>query len=460
MTTPFADVQRIVLRGSNWLKARHLALTFDGRSAPHFLERLKPDFWPAPACQPSTDLQVSLGFSRRGLEHAFVPKHVLANFAQKAPAFYAGAALRAHRHLVLWGREGPTAWQEDFSFTSLDAVLSLHGTAKSNIAGAVEAITAIAHDAKVRVRELREAGRLTLPEGETDSKATWAHFGFRDGLAHVRIKGWTPPTQLEKSLPISQFEAGEFVLGYAQNSGANPWIAGPGPRVWPQRLRDFFHNGSFGVLHQIEQDVVGFEEFLKTKPGGMEPEQLRAKLCGRTASGRPLAVPESKPTADFDYGGDAKGFLCPFGSHARRMNPRADGLPHAARVRPLIRRGMPYGSALWGEGALPDEKRGLMGQFFCASIEDQYEHLVGQWADRVPLGSDDCGGARDPMFGAHDPGDEAFAIPRENGEPLMVLGLSPFTQTIGVAYLFYPSLATLRGIAEQSPWYARPKDDT
>jgi hypothetical protein len=77
----------------------------------------------------------------------------------------------------------------------------------------------------------------------------------------------------------------------------------------------------------------------------------------------------------------------------------------------------------------------------------------------VPLASDDCGGARDPMFGAHDPGDGPFAIPRENGEPIMVRGLSPFTQTIGVAYLFYPSLATLRGIAKQSPWFARPKDE-
>lgn len=460
MITPFANVQRIVLRGSNWLKARHFALTFEGRSAPHFLERLKPDFWPTPAGQSGTDLQVSLGFSRRGLEHAFVPKQVLANFAAKAPAFYAGVALRAHRRLGLWGRDGPAAWPEAFSYTSLDAVLSLHATAQGDLAEAGKAVKAIAQAANVQVHELQETARLVPPKEETDQKATWAHFGFRDGLAHVGIKNWTPPTELEKYLPISQFEAGEFVLGYAQNSGANPWIAGPGSRVWPEALRDFFHNGSFGVLHQIEQKVVEFEAFLKTRPGGMAPEDLRAKLCGRTAAGRPLAAPHAEPTADFDYGGDPKGFLCPFGSHVRRMNPRADGLPHAARVRPLIRRGMPYGSAFWVEGALPGEKRGLMGQFFCASIEDQYEHLVGQWAERVPLASDDVGGARDPIFGTHDPGDGPFAIPREKDQPIMVSGLSPLTQTIGVAYLFYPSLATLRGIAEQSPWYARPKDDT
>lgn len=459
MTTPFADVQRIVLRGSNWLKARHLALTFEGRSAPHFLERLKPSFWPTPAGQSSSHLQVSLGFSRRGLERAFVPRHVLAHFALKAPAFSAGAALRAHRHLGLAGRDGPAAWPEAFGFKALDAVLSVHGTQGADVDRAVANIAIIAAAANVKVQELPEAARLALPAGETDPKATWAHFGFRDGLAHVGIKGWTPPTELEKSLPISQFEAGEFVLGYAQNSGANPWIAGPGSRVWAQEIRNFFNNGSFGVLHQIEQDVVGFEAFLKQKPAGVEPEALRAKLCGRTAAGRALVDPQAEPTADFDYRRDPKGVLCPFGSHVRRMNPRDDGLPHAIRVRPLIRRGMPYGSAFWGEGALPDEKRGLMGQFFCASIEDQYEHLVGQWAERVPLGSDDCGGARDPMFGIHDRADGAFAIPQDPGKPIMVPGLSPFTQTIGVAYLFYPSLATLRGIAGQSPWYARPKDD-
>jgi deferrochelatase/peroxidase EfeB len=459
MTAPFADVQRIVLRGSNWLKARHLALTFDGRSAPHFLERLDPAFWPMPAGKSSADVQVSLGFSRRGLERAFVPSYVLAYFAMKAPAFFAGAALRAHRHLGLAGRDGPAAWPEAFGFMALDAVLSVHGKNAADVDRAVASIATLAADAKVTVREMPEAGRLALPEGETDPKATWAHFGFRDGLAHVGIKGWTPPTELEKSLPISQFEAGEFVLGYAQRSGANPWIAGPGSRVWTQEIRNFFKNGSFGVLHQIEQDVAGFEAFLKQKLAGMKPEDLRAKLCGRTAAGLPLADPQAEPTADFDYGRDPKGFLCPFGSHVRRMNPRDADLPHAVRVRPLIRRGMPYGPAFWGEGAESDKKRGLMGQFFCASIEDQYEHLIGQWAERVPLASDDVGGARDPIFGAHDPGDGAFAIPQETGKPILVTGLSPFTQTIGVAYLFYPSLATLRGIAEQSPWYARRKDE-
>ena len=102
---------------------------------------------------------------------------------------------------------------------------------------------------------------------------------------------------------------------------------------------------------------------------------------------------------------------------------------------------MPYGR--------PKQRNvGLIAHFFCASIEDQFEHLVGQWADRVPLGSKDGGQARDPMAGAHQPGDGVFEIPLEGASPLQVKGLRAFTRTRGTAYLFYPSLSALDKIME------------
>jgi hypothetical protein len=131
------------------------------------------------------------------------------------------------------------------------------------------------------------------------------------------------------------------------------------------------------------------------------------------------------------------------------MNPRGENLAHAVRTRPLLRRGMPYGSHA-------SEERGLMGQFFCASIEDQFEHLVGQWADRVPLGSRDPGSARDPMFGAHLPGDGPFVIPMEQGKPITIEKLDSFITTQGIAYLFYPSMVALHGICRSNLW--RPSD--
>ena len=59
----------------------------------------------------------------------------------------------------------------------------------------------------------------------------------------------------------------------------------------------------------------------------------------------------------------------------------------------------------------------------------------------------DGGSARDPLIGAHEPGDGGFEIPMPGGRPLMLRGLRRFTRTRGVAYLFYPSVTTLGRMA-------------
>jgi deferrochelatase/peroxidase EfeB len=478
----FGNVQRVVLRGANWRAARHFAFDFGAwRAAPlNFMHSLhKRGLWPTPADKARHPaVQVSLGLTRRGLEHAKVPGHVLACFALKAPAFHAGAALRAAQHLGLVGDEAPGAWEAGYAFTTLDGVVSLHAETEASLDQAADQVLDAARQAGVPMRELQRADRLPPhPSYKVDvwaekaqGPAMWVHFGYRDGIARVGIEGWSDSKALKECEPVSIHAAGEFVLGHPQNSGGNPWIGGPGQRVWPQPLRNFFHNGSFGVLQQVEQDVLAFEGFVSRTAaeqslGNDGEDELKAKLCGRYPDGRRIGRPDGRPPEpDFDYADDAHGVKCPFGAHVRRMNPResdtgvaiAQGLAHASRARPLLRRGLPYGPDAWAGAHEGDPDRGLMAQFFCASIEDQYEHLVGQWADRVPLGSADCGGARDPFSGAHDGGDGPFEIPRDDGKPpLMLTGLAPFTRTRGVAYLFYPSLATLWAIANNEPWLER-----
>lgn len=456
---PFEGVQRIVLHGGRWEWAQQLVLSFDNKAQPlQFLERLqKQQLWPAAAGESSPFVQVSLGFSRHGLERAYVPRHVLAFLALKSPAFHAGAALRASRYLGATGRDAPEVWDEAFGLNRLDAVMSLHAMQQQVLLDNVEAVRRIAGDTGIGVTRLAPARRLQQdPDGKPAKDGEqWMHFGYRDGLTRVGIQGWTTEQEPDLCEQPPAHAAGEFVLGMPQDSGANPWIGGPGTRVWPDALRSFFHNGSFGVLHQIEQEVVAFEQFVaeKAKQTGLRATEIKAKVCGRYPDGRPVGHPKVEATAEFDYADDPEGHGCPFGSHARRMNPRGDNLAHGERSRALLRRGMPY--------TLPnaDGKPGLMGQFFCASIEDQYEHLLGQWADRVPMGSGDRGGARDPLIGAHAPGDGAFEIPRKDQPSLMLQGLRPFTTTLGVAYLFYPSLSTLKGIAESSLWIDPDEDD-
>ena len=485
MSGAFDDVQRIVLRGTQWQLARHLLLRFEGGSPLHLLNRLLQRGISIESHR-RPGVQISLGFTRRGLKFVDVPGHVLAVLQIGAPAFWAGAALRAPQ-LGLFGSSAPERWNPSFGFMTLDAVLSLHADDVHEMAKVMRGVRSDLKAAGIAFVKLPFAAALPQPSGVDlsqvdiglDERVQWVHFGFRDGLARIGIKGLGDEAATERRcLPVSRHAAGEFVLGHVRDSGVDPWVAGPGMRVWPNDVRAFFHNGSFGVLHQIKQGVGAFERFVNraAAASGLERTDVKGELCGRYPDGRPLAAPQTRrPRDDFDYRDDTEGLRCPFGSHVRRMNPRLDPpghdgarpdphipeefrLAHFGRSRPLLRRGMPYGPDWKGK---PDgHERGMIGHFFCASIEDQFEHLLGEWGDRVPLGSPDRGGARDPFVGAHRESDGPFEIPRPPpGQPLVLPGLRPFVRTRGIAYLFYPGAGTLRRIAQSDFWGAVDRDD-
>jgi deferrochelatase/peroxidase EfeB len=493
----FGDVQRIVLRGgaapgTGWNASAHLLIDFGDRSPLHFISQVLTGQRDAGLPPLSTDgetpaVQVSLGLTRRGLERAHVPDHLLTLLADKAPAFHAGAARRAARHLALTGPNAPERWDwglrpqpsdgAAFRFDAFDAVLSLHGGSERELERPLEALRRLADASGMRLTETPRGQSLPPPVeiGETASAPRrtaghWVHFGYLDGLSKTGIKGVTSSQTLATLKPQSCHEAGEFVLGRVQDSGGNPWVAGPGLRVWPEDARAFFFNGSFGVLQLIEQDVKGFETYVSSAAHatGLSSVEVKGTLCGRLPDGRPLAAMHAGG-GDFDYADDPNGLACPFGSHVRRMNPRlpvdtdgkvlldevvaAEQPAHFSRRRPLLRRGMPYGPAWAGDSEASPPSRGLIGHFFCASIEEQFEHLLGEWADRVALGSPDRGGARDPFIGAHERGDGRFDLPQPVGKRARSLpAMTAFTRTRGCAYLFYPSLSTLSGIASSALW--------
>ena len=64
--------------------------------------------------------------------------------------------------------------------------------------------------------------------------------------------------------------------------------------------RELGLNGSFAVFKKVETDVVGFEDFLQSNKGKMDPELLAAKMCGRWRNGVPLAL---SPDTDSPPGG-------------------------------------------------------------------------------------------------------------------------------------------------------------
>jgi deferrochelatase/peroxidase EfeB len=497
-TSEFDDVQRIVLRGgaapgSGWRASAHLLIDFGKHSPLHFISRLlagQPDAGLPPVSADGArtpKVQVSLGFTRRGLERAYVPDHLLTLLAYKAPAFHAGAARRAARHLALTGPSAAEQWDWGsvahnnesavFRFDAFDAMLSLHGLSDAELAAPLGAVRELATQSQMLLVELPHGGALPAPAEFADASSAprtgpgqWVHFGYLDGLSKTGIKRVTSARTLARLKPQSCHEAGEFLLGHVQDSGGNPWVAGPGLRVWPEDARAFFYNGSFGVLQLIEQDVKAFQSYVSAAAArsGMSTVEVKGTLCGRLPDGRPLADPKAG-SGDFDYSADPAGLKCPFGSHVRRMNPRlpvnADGKvlldeaaaveqpAHFSRRRSLLRRGMPYGPAWTGESEASPTSRGLIGHFFCASIEEQFEHLLGEWADRVAIGSPDRGGARDPFIGAHERGDGRFDLPQPVDQRAKSLpSMTPFTRTRGCAYLFYPSLGTLSGIALSALW--------
>lgn len=502
MTRAFDGTQRIVLHGTPWRAARHLMLGFGNGSAPRrLLQLLLKQGWPSGVGhggQGGADrhrghsarnrplVQVSIGLTRRGLERAGVPAPVLTHFALKSPAYWAGASLRAAGQLGMSGSNAAERWAAHFGDAALDAVLSVHAADAGCLHSPMKTIECCLRECRVTSTALPEALALDAPPGmalpgQTDDPRAlqqWVHFGYRDGLARVGIEGVDKPEKLAECQPTSRHQAGEFLLGHGQDSGANPWLAGPGRQVWPAKMRGFFCNGSFGVLQQVEQDVAAFEAFVQAaaQASGLPADVIKGKLCGRSPAGRPLAMPDgSSPLSDFHYGADPHGHGCPFGSHVRRMNPRLprrddpaaqalaplpdDSPAHSSRTRPLLRRGLPYGPAWPPSAGDGPQQRGLIAQFFCASIEDQFEHLLGEWAERVPLGSPDGGGARDPLIGSPEAGDGPFEIPRVGAPALQLQGLGQFTRTVGAAYLFYPSLPTLAGIADDSLWGLDDVDD-
>ena len=230
-------------------------------------------------------------------------------------------------------------------------------------------------------------------------------------------------------------------------------------------------NGSFAVFKKVDTDVVGFEDFLLSNRDKIDPELLAAKMCGRWRNGVPLALsPDSDSPAggispeqlnDFEYvnsdgSGDPRGLHCPVGAHIRRVNPR--GQPVAGQGVPggsnnshrLIRRGLPYGP-IYDPGKPHDGlDRGMLFHFINANIENQYEFVLRRWVNDGEF----AGGvrlhpkSRDPMIGGRDATENAFAIPQPNGNPpIQVTGLLDFVTTRAAAYLFLPSVTSIKFIA-------------
>lgn len=447
-----------------------------------------------PMPQPPVSYFVDVGITFAGFGKLESQTQLIDIFRKKAPAYAQGAYWRASAHLGDAGPSAPSRWDERYQGDAIHAVLVVH--AKKDCMGEAGFL-----DFELAV--LDKLDRALIPKPDQKMSRRWIeqsailddpqkiHFDMLDGLSAPRFQGIDAQARIDAEAKFNVHRSGELLLGHERNDKSNPWrVPGayaqetaPTPlHATPTREAyiEFFRNGSFGVFRKMHQNVPEFNGYLKREAEKIQGARtleytmdwLKAKMLGRWPDGEPVG--ESMETADalaggpdqktrpiasddtaphhpvphnrFSYKEDLQAFKCPYGAHIRRMNPRDDAVVPTLR-RPLLRRGAPYGEQfIQGKNTATD--RGLLGLFFCASIEEQFEHLLGNWANNNPMGMPFRQHGKDPIIGNHERIGNGFEIPLRTGGPLVIEGLGAFVQTRGTCYAFFPSLPSLLKIAK------------
>jgi Dyp-type peroxidase family len=379
------------------------------------------------------DTWVSVALTYQGLKALGVPQTSLDSFS---PQFQEGMAVRAYL-LGDTGESSPKHWEKPLGSHDVHVVITALSPDAEHLESAMER-------ARRAYRELPGVTALWRQDchvrpGEREA------FGFRDGIGHPAVEGSGIPSSNPHELPL---KAGEFVLGYPDESGEIPAI--PQPEVLGR-------NGSYIVFRKLHQRVAAFRRYLKENSTSAEAEELlAAKMMGRWRSGAPLALCPmhddrqlgADPTRNNAFlfkEKDSIGYATPLGCHIRRMNPRDAEIAGVARIHRMIRRGTSYGPEL-PEGVLQDDgiDRGLMFAFVGAHLGRQFEFVQAEWMNNSSF----FGGAngRDPVAGASN-GDSTFDIPKR---PLKrrLQGLPRFVVTRGGEYCFLPSLSALHWLGD------------
>ena len=434
----FDDIQHILLTRAPALTGRYEFLAFRNRAGGRaWLTAIMEKVHSAKAMRESVEKDkrwITVAFTCNGLRALGVDEATLATFPQE---FREGMGARA-AVLGDTGANDPAHWVDKTASPDLHAIAIL-----------------FARDTAERGRSVIEHGKfLAECQGvevlsSLDLEATppfgyaHDHFGYRDRLSQPVIEGSGDEPTPGSGAPL---KAGEFILGYPDETGAGPAL--PQPEI-------LSHNGSFMAYRRLEEHVGRFRDFLRENGKTPEEQELvAAKLMGRWRSGAPLTLAPDKDDPalgadprrnnNFNYKQeDPQGYAVPLGSHMRRMNPR-DTAANMNRRR-MIRRGATYGPYL-PEGT-PDDgtERGIAAFVICASLIRQFEFAQNVWVNDRNF--HELANERDPIIGTQD-GTLEFKIPKR---PIRrkITGLPAFTTVRGGAYFFLPGLKALRWLAAQ-----------
>ena len=270
-------------------------------------------------------------------------------------------------------------------------------------------------------------------------------FGFKDGISNPDIEGSGNPVTNPHEAP---FKAGEFVLGYLDETGALPEM--PRPEILGR-------NGTFVAIRKLQTRVAAFRQYLRAHAKSPEEEEwLSAKFVGRWPSGAPLVLAPERDDPElgadparnnaFMYAADdPRGLKCPLQSHIRRTYARDANIIGVARMHRIIRRSTSYGPML-PDGVLEDDgvDRGIVYVSIGSHLDRQFEFVRTQWIiDGTFIGTPEL---TDPLVGPHGKHGE-FRIPQQ---PIRrrLTGLPQFVVVRGGEYFFMPGLRALRWVAD------------
>lgn len=380
---------------------------------------------------PGGEAWISVALTYRGLVALGVPRESLDSFAWE---FRQGMAARAAA-LGDTGESAPERWERPLGGGDVHVVVVAIAPGVAELEAAF---------APVRSAWASRRGVEVIWRQDCRALASCKeHFGYRDAIGYPPIEGSPFAGATTRERPL---EAGEFILGYEDETGSVPSL--PQPEILGR-------NGTYVAFRKLQQRVAEFRRYLRHSARSADDEELlAAKMMGRWRSGAPLALcPHDDPVHgsdplrqnDFDFSDDPIGYKTPPGCHIRRANPRDASVAGVVRLHRMIRRGTVYGPEL-PAGVLEDDgiDRGVMFGFIGAHPGRQFEFVQSEWIEQGEfLG---MGEAKDPVVGVHD-GTGSFSIPTR---PIArrLRGLPRFVVHRGGEYGFMPGLRALRWLSE------------
>jgi len=338
--------------------------------------------------------------------------------------------------------------------------------------------------------------RGTLLPGEIE------HFGFRDGISQVGVRGtlsgvadhyltlrFLAPSDPNATLFAKPGQPlvwpGQFVFGYPTQLPATPLDPGPPSGEGTPWMR----NGSFLAFRRLRQDVAKFRSFLQQQSAvltqalgqAVSAEEVGTLVVGRWTDGSPVLLAPTQPNAaissddmlvnDFAYSqgtpemavvganganriipaepDDHLAQRCPYFGHIRKVNPRDlptdQGIPGRTLTFQMLRRGIPYGPP-YPTSSEPTD-RGLLFLAYQTSFKRQFQVLNSQWMNN-PSAPELTNEGHDLLVGQNPTGtDRAGTLRDVQGAPrATIMTAERWVIPTGGGFFFAPSVSFLRSL--------------